>query len=93
MCLTKFFLEVKLQKCSRFFKKREQFTDSAVALTKTKRDFLKIVTRRYGELAGLEISVRNRYSLLFRHQMQKFFTFFSLSIEVFPYFFCTVNRC
>ena len=34
MCLTKFvFLYVKLQKCfSRFFKKRERFTDSAVEM-------------------------------------------------------------
>ena len=38
MRLTKFFLQVTLQKCvSKFFKKREQFTDSAVALNKTKR--------------------------------------------------------
>ena len=41
MRLTKFFLQVTLQKCvSRFFKKREQFTDSAVALNKTKKDAL-----------------------------------------------------
>ena len=42
MYLTKFyFLQVKLQKCfSRFFKKREQFTDAAVGLNTTKRDFL-----------------------------------------------------
>ena len=40
MCLTKFFLQAKLQKrFSRFFKKREQFADSAVALNKTERDF------------------------------------------------------
>ena len=39
MRLTKFFLQVTLQKrVFRFFKKREQFTDSAVALNKTKRD-------------------------------------------------------
>ena len=32
---------VKSQKCfSRFFKKREQFTNSAVGLNKTKRNFL-----------------------------------------------------
>ena len=42
MCLTKFFfLQVKSQNCfSRFFKKSEQFTDSAVGLNITKRDFL-----------------------------------------------------
>ena len=41
MRLTKFFLQVTLQKCvSRFFKKKEQFTDSAVALNKTKKDAL-----------------------------------------------------
>ena len=41
MCLMRFFLYVKLQTCfSRFFKKREQFMDSSVALSKTKRDFL-----------------------------------------------------
>ena len=40
MRLTKF-LQVTLQKCvSRFFKKRMQFTDSAVVLNKTKRDVL-----------------------------------------------------
>ena len=42
MCLTNLFL-VKLQKYfSRFFKKRKQSTDSAVASNKTKRDFLKL---------------------------------------------------
>ena len=40
MRLTKFFLQVTLQKCvSRFFK-RKQFMDSAVALNRTKRDVL-----------------------------------------------------
>ena len=35
------FLQVTLQKCvSTFFKKREQFTDSAMALHKTKLDVL-----------------------------------------------------
>ena len=39
MRLTKFFVQVTLQKrVFRFFKKREQITDSAVALNKTKRD-------------------------------------------------------
>ena len=42
MCLTKFFLQVTLQKCvSRFFK-REQFTGFAMALNKTKINFLKL---------------------------------------------------
>ena len=41
--LTKFFLQVTLQNCySKFFKKREQFTDSAVALNKTKKDVFKL---------------------------------------------------
>ena len=41
--LTKFFLQVTVQKCvSGFFKKREQFMDSAVALNKTKRDVFKL---------------------------------------------------
>ena len=39
-CLKRFFLLVKLQKCfCRFFKKREQFTDSAVSLNKKERFF------------------------------------------------------
>ena len=43
MRLTKFFLQVTLQKCVfRFFKKRKQFTDSAVALNKTKRNAFKL---------------------------------------------------
>ena len=46
MCLTKFFFASQLPKCfSRFFKKRKQFTASAMALNTTKRDFLKIATR------------------------------------------------
>ena len=37
----KVFLQITLQKCvSRFFKKKEQFTDSAMTLNKTKRDVL-----------------------------------------------------
>ena len=43
MILTKFFLQVTMQTCvSRFFKKRKQFMDSAVALSKTKRDVFKL---------------------------------------------------
>ena len=40
MCLTNIFLQIILQKCfSRFFDKREQFKDFAMAFNKTKRDF------------------------------------------------------
>ena len=40
LCLTKFFSCKSNHKCfSRFFKKTEQFTDSAVGLNTTKRDF------------------------------------------------------
>ena len=39
---TKFSLPGTLQKCvSKFFKKREQYTDSAVALSRTKRNVFK----------------------------------------------------
>ena len=37
------FLQVTLQKCvSKFFQKKEQFTDSAMALNKIKRDVFKL---------------------------------------------------
>ena len=40
MCLAKFFFVSRIQKCfSRFFKKREEFTDSAVTLNNTKREY------------------------------------------------------
>ena len=43
MCLTNFFFQVKLQKFfTGFFKNREQFTDTAAASNKTKRDFFKL---------------------------------------------------
>ena len=50
MCLTRFFFYK--SKCKtvfiRVFKKREQFTDSALALNKTKKGFFLIVTRAFG---------------------------------------------
>ena len=43
MSLTKFILQITLQKCiSAFFKKREQFTDSAAVLNKIKKDVFKL---------------------------------------------------
>ena len=41
----------------------------------------------------LEIYNRYRYSLLFRHRMQKFFTFFFITDWGFSLLFCVVNRC
>ena len=40
MCLTKFFCKSNCKSVSLDFSKKEQFADSAVALNKTKRDFL-----------------------------------------------------
>ena len=38
-----FFVSEIAKSLSRFFKKREQFTDSAVASNKTKKDFVKLL--------------------------------------------------
>ena len=79
MCLTKFFFCK--SNCrnvlSRFFKKREQFTDSAVKLNKTKRQFFKITS-----LNGHRVFFHSANSLTYRDNLSAITNYIRKAISV-----------